>query len=103
MRVCLCKISYLDIVCFSLYMKDKNYYTSYEISKQLGLNVNTYNKILVEQVIKHGIYSLNKEAQIISLINDLSFSLNKVKPDIYIERFKNTFARELMLFSLGGD
>lgn len=103
MKVCLCKISTKNIVCFSLCLGEKNCYTSYEISKHLGLNVNTYNRILIDQIIKHKIYSVNKEAQIVSLMNDLSFSLNKVNPDTYIERFKNVFARELMLLSLGGE
>lgn len=103
MKVYLCKISHLDVVCFLLCADDRSYYTSYEISKQLGLNVNLYNKILVEQVIKHKIYSKNEEAQLVSLMHDLSFSLNKVKPEVYIERFKDVFAKELTLLSLGGE
>lgn len=72
-------------------------YTSRSISNLFDLDLDTYNKILIDKVIQHNFYDLDK------FDKDLTFSHNDIPKEIYIERFKDTFNKELIMLALGGN
>lgn len=81
---------------FEMHIHGGVVYTSKGISKLLNLDIDLYNKLLVEKVIKHNHYIKSKYH------NDFEFSLNNIPEEIYIERFKETFINQLILVYLGG-
>ena len=80
---------------FAISTENNSAHTSKSISKLLNLDIEIYNKILVEKVVKHNRYTIDK-------YNDLSFDSNGILKETYIERFKNTFVDQLTTLALGG-
>lgn len=80
---------------FVLISNDKCFSHSVDIASLLNLNVHVYNKLLIEKVIKHDNYHLRYDSGIF-------FKLNNIPKETYIERFKDTFNKELTLLALGG-
>lgn len=70
--------------------------TSKGISKLFDLDVNTYNKLLIDKVIQHNKYSINPDTK------DLLFVLNNTSEEVYLNRFKEIFTNQLTLIYLGG-
>ena len=82
---------------FEMHVQGRVAYTSKGISKLLNLDLDLYNKLLVEKVIKHNHYVKSKYH------NDFEFDLCNTPEEIYIERFKETFINQLTLLTLGGE
>lgn len=80
---------------FEIINNDDVYSTSKEISKAFNLDVDVYNSILANKVIQH------KQYNYIYIYEDLVFYLNNISMKTYINRFKNTFIKELTLLALG--
>lgn len=53
-------LTYDGSMCFTIVHDHAAYVNSLEISKLLGLDVNVYNKILIEKVIKHDQYQISR-------------------------------------------
>lgn len=76
--------------------------TSKEISLFFGMDVFEYNKKLLDEVIKHKKIFVNATIYENTFSNDLTFKLNKVCEEVYIKRFKEVFAPQLMLAIMEG-
>ena len=88
---------------FSIFMNNRNIYTSKSISKLFNLDIDTFNKLLVDKVIQHDNYIIESHPVVEpERVKDLLFRLNDVPKEIYIERFKETFTNQLTLIILGG-
>lgn len=93
---------------FSITIEDNCFMTSGSISKLLNLDIITYNNALIKYVIQHNKYESNLflDYFVPNTSNkndkDITFHLNDVSEEVYLERFKNTFNKELTLLSLGG-
>lgn len=75
-----------------------NYYSnSEEISEFLNLPLDTYNQLLIDKVIKHSNYTITDESDYNSC--DMLFTRKSISDEIYIDRFKETFVPQLVLFS----
>lgn len=85
---------------FSLNKEGATYETSACISELFNINIDDYNKILIEKVIQHNLYFTNIATS--QKGDDIVFKLNDISKEVYIERFKNTFNKELTLLILGG-
>lgn len=72
--------------------------TSRAISETLGLGIEKYNKILIEKVIRHDNYRIEEDDDFGEC--DLFFYSEGVSKEIYIERFKEVFLKELTTFAL---
>lgn len=71
-----------------------NLYTSKEISNLFNLNLDIYNKLRMEKVIKHkNLFSNSNE-------EDIIFYLNGTDKETYLNRFKESFADKLTLLAL---
>lgn len=76
--------------------------TSKNISSLFGMDVMDYNRKLLAEVIQH------KECFIGAAIHDnhfscdLTFRLSRVREEVYINRFKEVFAPQLMLVVMEG-
>lgn len=88
------------LCCFKLDTETVSYFTSESISKLLNLDTDLYNKLLIEKVIKHDDYKINDRRLFPSCTKHLSFQLNDIPKEIYIERFKEAFADQLILLTL---
>ena len=94
--------SYFGNFCFGIRIKENVYHTSERISKVLNLDLDTYNHLLVKKVIQHRSYYIsNNPFPIPNHDKHLTFDLNNISKETYIERFKNTFNKELILLVLG--
>lgn len=100
MEVLLCELYFGDAY-FKIDTKNVTYFTSESISKLFNLDVDLYNKLLIEKVIMHKDYSINDPRLFPSCSKHLSFKLNNTSVETYLNRFKETFASQLTLFSLG--
>lgn len=96
---------------FSILINEQLFDTSKKISKLLNLDIDLYNKILIEKVIKYNSYFTGYSILEPTKSKDLVFSLNnpptektliKQSKETYITRFKETFTNQLTLLSLGG-
>lgn len=79
--------------------------TSNNIANLFNLDVDKYNDLLINEVIKHSNYKTNRSVNSFVFNTstiDIVFHLNDVPKEIYIERFKETFFNELTLLTLGG-
>lgn len=74
--------------------------TSFKIAKIFNLEIDTYNKILIEKVIKHDRYLIAPDNNESVFSKDLTFELLYDSLKTYIERFKEIFAKELVLLAL---
>lgn len=81
---------------FCISIGNRDVYSGKSISKLLNLDVDTFNQILIDKVVKH------KNYYIYRLSKDIEFDLCNVSKEIYIERFKNIFTEQLTLLTLGG-
>lgn len=89
-------------VYFSITIDDDDYYaTSTDIAEFFNLSIDTYNKILINKIIQHDNYEINKSDTSV-FYKDIMFELKNIDYKIYIERFKEAFAPQLTLFTLGG-
>lgn len=86
-----------DEVYFEIISKKSILNSSGEIADFLNLDVDIYNNLLIDKVIRHDKYSIDPDGR------DLVFCLKNVSIEIYIERFKETFINELTLATLGGE
>lgn len=84
-------------VYFEVSTENDAAYTSRSISELFNINVDLYNQLVVDKVVKHKNYVIDKFEK------DLTFKHNNISKNTYIERFKNTFINELTLLSLGGE
>lgn len=90
--------------CFGIRIDEVVYHTSKTISKILNLDVDTYNQILIDKIIKHHNYDIIKDfCTIPNHAKNLSFNLNNVSKEVYINRFKEVFNKELILLALGSE
>lgn len=97
-------VEYDNNFMFVLDTPRKIYGSSYLLSKILNVDQTEFNRILVEKVIQHDHYIITDNSthnQYSS--NDFYFKLNYTSRETYIERFKNTFNKELTLLALGGN
>lgn len=78
------------------------YVSSSEIAKLLNLDVDEYNEILINKVVKHKQYRILKSNDLISS-QDLTFDPLETCKEIYINRFKEAFAAQLMVLKLTGE
>lgn len=85
---------------FVIILNDIMFYSSSAIAKLLNLSVSNYNDILVKEVIKHKYYNIRGTSPHLCLFLNLTFHLDNISKDIYIERFKETFADKLTLLNL---
>lgn len=91
-----------EALYFSLTKNIMTYYDDSEhISEMFGLNIDEYNKILIEKVIQHDHYRIEENFNNI-LYKDVTFKKNGICDTIYLERFKEVFSKELVLLQLGG-
>lgn len=70
---------------------------SEEIAKFFNLDVDFYNQLLIDKIIKHNKYAID------SATKDLTFDLNNISEETYLNRFEEAFIDKLTLISLGGD
>lgn len=68
------------------------------IAKLFNLDIDTYNKLLIEKVIQHDSYYETDFGE----EDDFEFGLNNIPKEVYVERFKETFLEELTTLALGG-
>lgn len=87
---------YNDEAFFEITTEESVFYSSSAITNLLNLDLIKYNKLLIEKVIRHEDFIVDQYTK------DVSFMLNNISKKTYIERFKNTFVKELTLISLGG-
>lgn len=87
-------LSTLGDLFFILKTNNKTYFSSEMISKAFGLDIDEYNKILLEKVIQHDEYDIKNGTE------DLVFSPNRISKETYIDRFKEAFADQLILLTL---
>lgn len=80
---------------------NKTFYdTSVIILDLLDIDLNEYNEKVINEVIKSKNYSIYNGASLGKrLYKDLTFKSDK-EEEIYIERFKDTFVKELTLLSM---
>ena len=71
--------------------------TSGGFSILFNIDVDIFNQLLIDKVIKHKNYLIERDNK------DMYFTLNGLPKETYIERFKDAFTNELTLISLGGD
>lgn len=71
--------------------------TSYSIASSFGLSTKVFVDILIDKVIKHNDITFERSAN--GVIYNVIFKLNNTPKDVYIERFKNFFVKELTLLS----
>lgn len=88
---------------FSIFFNEKVYVTTQEISKLLGLSISQYDEILTKQVFKHDNFYIEKFPLSNFKTSYYEFDLEDLDPEVYIKRFENAFARELMFLVLGGE
>lgn len=86
---------------FKIVTDDRIYYTSAQISSLFNMNIENYNRILVEKVIQHGLFKVHNNSKG-HFKRNISFSQNRTSDETYIKRFKNAFAEQLILLTLGG-
>lgn len=72
--------------------------TSARMADILKLDLDTYNKILIEEVIQHSYYKISPSGHV-PLSKDIIFELNDESKETYINRFKEAFAKELVFVS----
>lgn len=82
---------------FEITTEEGVFYTSKMISNLLNLNLTTYNRLLIEKVIKHEDFAIDQYTK------DVSFMINNIPKETYIERFKDIFIKEITLLTLGGE
>lgn len=75
--------------------------TSAKIASILKLDLDIYNKILIKKVIKHKHYEIYDGQMFLS--KDITFNLGSVSEKTYVERFKEAFAKELVLLVLANE
>lgn len=83
-----------DLNYFTLLIDNEDFHNSESIADIFNLNVDTFNKLLIEKVIKHSYYTISKHHK------DFEFSLCGKSKEIYIKCFKEAFAEQLILFIL---
>lgn len=83
-------------VYFSLDTDEESYCTSRLIANLFNLTTERYNEILIEKVIQHNRYLLNKHSYGI-VKNDITFRPSGTAKSIYIERFKEVFNPYIVL------
>lgn len=88
-------------VYFSLVCNNDYFATSTSIAEFLNLPVETYNQLLIKEVIRHDCYKVNKNKDSV-FYEDVTFEA-KENYVIYIDHFKETFVPQLALLALGGD
>lgn len=86
--------SYTNKNYFSIIIGNTRICSSKNIANLLNLDINIYNRLLIEKVIQHNKYSMTR--------NELAFSCNNVSKEVYIKRFKDVFSNQLILLTLGG-
>lgn len=102
MKIYLAKFS-KDEAYFEIFNDNKLLNTSSEIAKFFNMNVDLYNKLLIDKVIQHDNYEIEHCSEHNpDNIQDLSFNLNYKPRETYLNRFKETFIDQLTLISLGG-
>lgn len=92
---------YGNKLIFEINFNNKLYINSLKISALFSLDVDTYNKLLIEKVIQHEHKeTLFKNGTII--FKYVAFELRDTPTETYLNRFKETFAPQLALLTLGG-
>lgn len=91
------KEAYFEIITNEIYCS-----TSREISNVFNMNIDDYNEILINEVIKHDRYRPCDIADEFNLRKDLIFKLNNTPEEVYINRFKEVFINQLTSLALGG-
>lgn len=95
-----------SIYNFLIATENRGYTTSSSIANLFNLNLDTYNEILVKEVIKHPCFESRNFMKFpflgVESNKDIVFYLNDIDEEVYIERFKNVFAKQLTLLKLGG-
>lgn len=86
---------------FEITIGDDVYSTSEEISEILNLDLDTYNRILANKIVRHKNYVMCMNGSI-DVYKDLVFDLCNIPEETYIDRFKETFTEQLTLLALGG-
>ena len=86
---------------FEIAIGDNFYSTSEEISKIFNLDIDVYNRILANKVVRHKNYTMCLNGNI-DAYKDLVFDLCNIPKETYIDRFKETFTEQLTLLALGG-
>ena len=85
------------------YDKKTLYDTSVLISDLLDIDLDEYNEKVINEVVKNKNYSIYRGSSSgRRLYKDLTFEADK-EEEVYIERFKDVFVKELTLLSLGGE
>lgn len=98
-------MTFKEHYCFWIIDGANEYYTSFGISSLFDMSVYEFNKIMIEKVIQHNNYLIaDKKDEFLD--NDLIFNLKNNKGEEvpfkkYMDRFKETFAPQLMMVSLG--
>lgn len=88
-------------------LKDTNelimsYNSCRQISNFFNVPTKDYNDTLIDKVIQHNNYEVYGCVAYGEKCVDITFQLNSIPKETYIERFKEAFAPQLTLFSLGG-
>lgn len=78
--------------------------TSKAIADLFKMSVDNYNEILINKVIKHDKYRVETFTDMykVSYVRDVTFVLNGTLESVYVNRFKEAFAPQLTLLTLGG-
>ena len=79
---------------FSIFISDAAFYTSKNIANLFNLDIDYYNNLVIDKVIKHEDFTIDEYT------NDLAFKHNNISKEIYINRFKEVFADQLTLLAL---
>lgn len=100
MRIILIEECSDNYYCFSINGRKDFIFTSRKMSEAFEMLEKTYVENLIDKVIKHNDYILceNNCGRVYNII----FKLNNTPKEVYIERFKNVFMKELTNLILGG-
>lgn len=83
---------------FIISINNDDYYSSESISELLNLDLDLYNNLLINKVVKHPSYAIGGGTH-----KDLEFNSNSISRETYINRFKEAFSDQLILLTLGGN
>lgn len=86
---------------FKITANMRTYYTSSQIASLFNMDIETYNKILIERVIQHDLFKIHNNSKA-HFKKNVSFSQNNISDEAYIKRFREAFAEQLILLTLSG-
>lgn len=75
--------------------------TSKSIAELLGLPIDAYNDILIKKVIQHDKFRADfLKGKYEEKFIDVVFCINNISTKVYVDRFKEAFADQLILLTL---